>query len=238
MAIIKGPLSDMDGRLQNVTTYKRLGQTVMRAIPLKVKHPNTDKQLQCRCRLMLTSRLAKWFEPAAAYGLMRRDEGQSVRTQFSRTNAPVLGREVYTPGQVPWQALSLSRGDLAVPYVKFYYSLEAMALNVELLSQATGVFTQPDDMVMVCVVQPSVLEAECPDKSDEESWMEFYKRYKHCSYGSMPLVGGMVERIAGRRLTIERIACQPGETLWVYYFAYNERTKEASVTQVVRVVAE
>ena len=200
MATIKGPLSEMDGRLQNVVTYKRLGQTVMRTIPLEVKHPNTDKQLQCRCRLMLTSRLAKWLDSAVACGFMRRDEGLSVRTQFSRTNAPVLGREVYTPGQVPWQSVSLSRGDLAVPYVKFYYSLEAAELNVELLPQATSVFTQPDDMVMVCVVQPSVLEAECPDKSDGESWADFYKRYKHCAFGSMPLVGGTVARIAGQTL--------------------------------------
>ena len=238
MAIAKGPLSQVKGRLKNTTSYMLEGQMVVRAIPAYVRQPETDKQLQSRCRLMLSARLAKMFGTPLKRGFARRDVGMSVRAQFSKINSKILGHSTYTPGQVPWQSLSLSRGELAVAYLRVAFSRKFGAMGIEVLPQPTNAFTQPDDKIWVCVVQPSVLEADCPDKSEEETWAEFNKRFQSNSFGSIPLKGCTMPRIAEQVVTIQGIIAKAGETLWVYYFAYNERTKEASVTQVVRLVVE
>ncbi|MGL5683882.1 MAG: hypothetical protein ACRDDZ_12655 [Marinifilaceae bacterium] len=235
MAIAKGPLGQVKGRMSNTTSYMLEGQMVMRALPISVRQPETDKQLQARCRLMLTARLGKLFGGALEMGFMRRDTGKSVRAQFSSINGSILGREVYTPGQVPWQSLSLSRGELAIPYLRVSHDAMAAELNVEVLPQATNAFTQPDDEVLVCVVRVAKLVADCPDKSESESWPNFYKRYRNNNFGNNYLQGGYVPRIAEQTLTINNITAGTGEHLWVYYFAFNRRTKEASTTQVVSI---
>ena len=111
----KGLFNGSSGRIGNLISYERNGKYFVRTRPVKVKQPNTEKQLQARMRFSLLQPINALLKEILRYGFATDEKARPAYSAALSWNLKHAISGTYPDLEVNYEQLRIFNGSRALP---------------------------------------------------------------------------------------------------------------------------